>query len=181
MVISCSAGKYLPANSHTCTTCTDGNFCVGVSNAISSGSNQGIEGCPEGFSKSDGARTKKENCYAKGTNYECKGHNAYSSCDGEYHWVGGYWAYGNFAGDDEHLDGGYSYTGYKCLESSFVCGNGANINSNQWCYLYRHNNCYGKNWGTKESNKGYSHCDCRAEIATTAVDCKKYYGTDSCI
>lgn len=178
--ISCSAGYYLPANSQSCTGCTNGNYCPGITNVLKSNSNQGLNGCPSGYGNSDGARTSNANCYASGTNYECQGHTAYDSCNGTYVSVGGYWAYGNFAGDSQHGDAGYSYTGYKCLENTFVCGNGISINKTNVCYLYRHNNCYGQNWSTHDGI-GFSHCDCRAEVATTPVACKTYYGTSSCI
>lgn len=44
---SCSAGKYLPANSITCTSCPKDHYCPGV-NTKPSGSDQGKTACPSG-------------------------------------------------------------------------------------------------------------------------------------
>ena len=46
--LSCSAGKYLPANSETCADCLDGYVCTGISGKSASSSDQGLSTCPDG-------------------------------------------------------------------------------------------------------------------------------------
>ena len=60
---SCSAGKYLPANSITCTSCPENYYCTGVT-AKPSGNDAGKTACPSGLSSNTGA-TSEASCRKK--------------------------------------------------------------------------------------------------------------------
>ena len=176
--MSCGAGYYLPANSHSCTVCPNGYYCPGISNVISSGANQGLNGCPSGYGNSSSPRSSSSNCYKSCTYNVCEGHyvtisyacNTKCPCT---EWRGGM-----------EVCGTYSDTGYgcKCLESSFVCGNGSNCTgTNHSCYGCAYlnntpeNHCYNGNYAIK-NGEAYWNCDCRANIGYTSKSGTQYYG-----
>ena len=59
-----SAGKYLPADSETITTCPAGSFCAGGDTVqYNQSSAQGIETCPSGFGSSADGSSSNTQCY----------------------------------------------------------------------------------------------------------------------
>ena len=57
-------GYYLPANSYTAATCTAGNYCPGVTPAVTMDSSaQGLESCPTGYTSSDSSSDSIRDCY----------------------------------------------------------------------------------------------------------------------
>ena len=62
--ITCSAGKYLPANTETCATCTGGNYCTGWSGNYD-GNSHGLSACSSlgtGYTSDSGANANT-GCY----------------------------------------------------------------------------------------------------------------------
>ncbi len=63
---TCAAGQYLPANSTTCSNCTNGNFCTGGTFNFNASSNQGLTACTtlgSNYTKSDAAAAANTKCY----------------------------------------------------------------------------------------------------------------------
>ena len=57
-------GYYLPANSYTAAECTAGNYCPGVTPAVTkTASAQGLNQCPSGYNNSNSGTSSKVDCY----------------------------------------------------------------------------------------------------------------------
>ncbi len=198
IIVNCGAGKYLPANSQTCSNCPDGSYCEGTGDITSSTSDQGKKSCPTDYTKSDGARSAQSDCYKPGTKKDCVGHTVKSRCSSDEQtvqagWVTADWVPNYYKPEETVHD-------TKCLEKWAVICNGANLSQYGSCTQYSHSTCYcddykdcsdpnRRNWAMQrtatydELKLEYNppNCDCRRVVPLSDVDCKTYYGSNKCV
>ena len=128
--IYCNPGKYLPANTSSCSTCLANNYCPGGTYYFNSSANGGIFGCPGGYGSGAGSSVRSNCSIYCGANTRVASVDARcTNCPGGYEKGAHYVSAGSTSSCSKiqsssgggSSDGGSSSGGNKCTNADGCC------------------------------------------------------------
>ncbi len=157
--ITCDAGKYLPANTETCSSCPAGSYCTGDKFTYT-GAEQGKFSCSTGtsskYTNSATSNTSVNNCYLTTTagNYVATAGSGQTACTAGYYCPGGttiYYGTGTTTGGRTSCPA-TTKTGYFVYNGSTVRTSASGSSAATSCYLDRSKADY---WTAQTGNHGF--------------------------